>query len=329
MKADSVLKIQKEHTTKDFLRSAAIYLAKEKATPTDILEVQFSQVEEFEQEYLVMSGEASVDYTCSIGYDRQEIYYEQVKKYNSSTKSYYYTNEKRTRTVTDWQPHSGHNQSKELSVVANADEQEGYRSEREILNCYRTCKEESRQVVEIEMEINPNAYEMAKFGCIAGCFYSVKLPGDRQRDKDYNGTVDVESVLGLIVPEYAAHYEYQGNTYKMSAIAAGELNVHTEYPNISADVSKEAKESVKQFKMFSIISLIVGVVLNILMTWVGSLCLIGYGAAITFLVLYIKLGNKKMKTIYADRQAEKKKDLIAFLEKNGMAPLTEEELAAF
>lgn len=329
MVVKSVLKISREHEQKDFLRAVAIYLAKQEATPTDILEVQFSNVNEFEQEYVVMTGDASVDYSCSIGYDRKEIYYEQVKKYNSSTKSYYYANEQRTRTVTDWQPHSGHNQSRETSIVGNAATQDDYRTEREILHCYQTCREESKQEVAIEMEINPEAYELAKWGCIAGCFYSVRLPGDRQRDKDYNGTVDVKAVSGLIVPEVSATYEYQGKTYKTSAIAAGELNVKAEYPDIKADVSKEAKNAVKHFKLLAIVSLVVGVVLNLLMSWIGSWCFLAYIAALTFLILYISLGNKKMKSIFEYRQAEKKKDLIAFLEKNGMAPLTEAELASF
>ena len=115
----------------------------------------------------------------------------------------------------------------------------------------------------------------------------------------------------------------------MCGFAAGDMQVRAEYPNISTDVSKEAKNAVKHFKFLSIISLIVGVILNIFMDAVGMWCLAGYAAAITFLVLYIKKGNAKMKAIYSLRQEEKKKDLIAFLQKNGMKPLTTEEISSF
>ena len=52
MNTDGVIKIKKEHDKKEFIREVAIYLAKEQATPTDILERSFSDVKEKEKEYL-------------------------------------------------------------------------------------------------------------------------------------------------------------------------------------------------------------------------------------------------------------------------------------
>lgn len=136
MNTDGVIKIKKEHDKKEFIREVAIYLAKEEASQTDILERSFSDVKEEEKEYLFVTGQASVNYTCSVGYDRQEVYYEQVKKYKDGRE--YYENVKKTRTVTDWQPHSGSNTSKESTIVGNAADQDDYRSESDVLLCYKT-----------------------------------------------------------------------------------------------------------------------------------------------------------------------------------------------
>ncbi|MBQ4269392.1 MAG: DUF3784 domain-containing protein [Clostridia bacterium] len=329
MKVNNVLKIKKEHEEKEFIREVVIYLAKEESTPTDILETSFSDVSVEEKEYLLVSGHASVEYTCSVGYDREEIYYVKEKKRDYVNGRDYYEDVKKTRTVTDWRPHSGRNTSKEFTIVGNASTQEGYRSESEIATCYQTCEKTSKQEVGVEPEINEEAFALAKRVCVASCFYVVKLPGDRQKDCDYSGELEVEEVGALIVPEYTLTYDYQGMKQKAKGFAAGDMQINVDYPNISADVSKEAKKSVKAFKILAVLSLIVGVVLNVLMNWIGWWCVVGYVAAIVFLVVYIKKGNAKMKSIYAFRQEEKKKNLIAFLQKNEMQPLTEIELASF
>lgn len=327
MNTDGVIKIKKEHDKKEFIREVAIYLAKEQATPTDILERSFSDVKEKDKEYLFVTGQASVNYTCSVGYDRQEVYYEQVKKYKDGRA--YYENVKKTRTVTDWQPHSGSNTSKESTIVGNAANQDDYRSESDVLLCYKTSKDTSKEEVADTMAVNSTALNLAEHACVSSCFYSVHLPGDRQKDKDYSGDLDVSEVTGLIVPEFEMSYDYQGTKHKTKGFAAGNMQVRAEYPNISTDVSKEAKDAVKHFKFLAIGALILGIILNIFMSSIGMWCLVGYAAAITFLVLYIKKGNAKMKSIYAFRQEEKKKDLIAFLQKNGMKPLTTEEISSF
>lgn len=343
MNTDSAIKIKKEHDKKDFIREVAIYLAKEEATPTDILERSFSNVKEEQNEYLLITADTQVDYSCSIGYDRKEQYTTTERKYLSAGDWYvcdgvkkrapnsgsYQVDCTKERTVTDWQSFSGSNSTEETTVVANYSNQEKYSNGDSVVSCYQTSKEESREELTEMLNINADALETAKDDCIRSCFYSVKLPGDKQKDKNYSGTCDVSQVLGVICPEYEVDYDYQGIKYKAKGFAAGDIQVRADYPNISTDVSKEAKNSVKHFKFLAIISLIVGVILNLFMNSIGMWCLAGYAAAITFLVLYIKIGNAKMKSIYAIRQEEKKKDLVAFLQKNGLKPLTAQEISEF
>lgn len=329
MTTDSVVKINKEHEQQDFVRAVAIFLANEEATPTDILERDFSKVEEKNKEYLLVSGQASVNYTCSAGYDRKEEYYEKERKYDSNIKDYRYVEVKKTRTVTDWRPHSGSNTSKESVVVGNGTNQNNYRREIEVLSCYQTSKEESKEEYPDELSVNSTALEVAEKACVSSCFHSVRLPGDRQKETNYSGTLDISDVSGLIVPEFEMSYDYQGTKYKTKGFAAGDIQVRAEYPSIAEDVSKQAKKSVRIFKLLAIAFLIVGVILNLFMDKLGSWCFAGYGAALLFLILYISRGNAKMKSIYAFKKEEKKKDLIDFLAKKGLKPLTTEELALF
>ena len=325
MDIDGVIKIKQEHDKKDFLREVAVYLTKEESTPTDILQATFSDVKMKEKEYLLISGCANIHYTCSVGYDRKEEYYEKERRYDREIQGYRYVEVKKTRTVTDWQAYTGENTTQESIIVGNADNQNGYRDPYEVGECFQTSKEESKEMIDYDMDLNTNARMEAEEQCLHSCFMAVKLPGDHQKDKNYSGKFDIDNMQGLILPEFETSYQYQGAQYQATGFAAGNAQVRANYPNISKDVSKEAKQSVKNFKYGAIGALILGVILNIFMNEIGSWFLIGYAAAIAFLVLYIKKGNETMKSIFKVRQEEKKKALIEFLRKNGMQSLSEQE----
>ncbi len=326
MTTNTVVRMLPEHDKKAYLRELLIQLAKEEKTPTDIFEAKFGDVQEEEKEYLLVSGQASIDFTCSVGYDRKEEYFDQVRKYNSTTKSYYYETVKKTRTVTDWHPYSGSNSSRESSILGNSSDQSGYRSREDLLACYKSTKKENIVDVDEEVEVSPAAYNEGKRKCLGSCYVHASIPGDHVKDSHYEGEVEVDTVSVMKVTQYSISYEYDGKEYPSSAFASGDMRIVKDFPNASEDVTKEAKKAVAHFKYLAIGFLVVGVVLNILATFIGWWCVLGYGLAIASLVLYFVQRNKRMKEIYSIRQQQKKKSLIAALQRFGLEPLPLEEI---
>ena len=108
MEFDAVFTVKKETSKEEFLRKLLIELASSSKTPTDVVNAKFGEVEESVREAIVCSAHVEMDYSASIGYDRVETYWTKEKRYNSSTKQYYYVDVEKTRTVTDWQPFSSH-----------------------------------------------------------------------------------------------------------------------------------------------------------------------------------------------------------------------------
>ena len=315
MNTNTVIKINKEHNKKEFVRNVAIYLASTDSTPVDILDSELYNIKEETTEYLLVSGDTSVEYSCSVGYDRQETYYD--------------GDTRRTRTVTDWRPHSGSNRSEEFAIVGNADNQDDYRRSFIVECFYQNCKPELKDFLNQEMEINDNAYDCAVEKNIAQCFNSVKLPGNRQKDKNYSGTFTATDIIGLQIPEYSATYDYQGQQYTAKGFAANPTLPTATTPSIMEDLDKSTVKSVAIFKWLSIFSLIFGIILNILAEDIGGWHWAAYGAALLFVILYFVLIYAIESSVIAKNQEQKKRNLVEFLQKNNMRPLTESELEEF
>jgi len=309
---DNVIKISKEHEQKGFLREIAISLSQQKETPTDILKSQFKSIDEFEKEYICVEADVDLNYSCTIGYDKEVSYYENGNK--------------KTKTVTDWQPFCGTYQSEESIIVGNGNDQEEYRNRYAVVELLKSCKQESVKDTDDRMTINANALEDAKGDCIASSFYSIRLPGDRQKDKEYSGRVDVKKVTGIIVPQYATSYSYQEKEYAVNGFASGDMQIEMDYPSIAEDVNKEAKKKAAPFKWAGLGALALGVILNIIDM---NLCWIGYVPALGLCITYFIMKNKASNSIFSLKKEKKKEELIAFLQKNQLKPLTEEELKKF
>ena len=336
MKPDLTLTVLKEFDEKDFIRDLAICLSGKKSAPNDILTCQFGEVQEVEKEYLVVKAKTDISYTCLVGVDRKEVYYEDVKKYNSSTKSYYYEKQQKTRTVTDWSPHSGTASDEGIATVGNADDQSEYRHHYAFMNAYRASNEHKKwEAVENREEwpdVNPAALGEAEELHKKLLFNSVRLPGNHQKDESYTGTVDVKRKTIAKMPEFDTTYEYNGQTYKASGFASGSVEATAQAPTEFGygTIEEQAKKSVKKLKYAAIGLFVLGFVLFILflaldLAWGAVFYVAGIVAAIVCTVLYFKKRDEKTKQIKRDNNQTKKQALVEFLEKNGMAPLTEGE----
>ena len=106
--------VKKEFNEVDFLRKAYLTISANASTPEDVLSSKFSKVQSTHENYLILDGDANINFTATIGYDRKEEYTE----YNSSTGKF----DKKTRTVTDWQAYSGAYSGNYVRAVKNANE---------------------------------------------------------------------------------------------------------------------------------------------------------------------------------------------------------------
>lgn len=319
MKVEHAHKLKREKSEKDFLREAMIALTEDKNTPIDVLNSKFDKVINIEREYLIVTADVDINYTCSVGYDRTEEYYEEVRdyekerKFNNGVK--YYKNVKKTRKVTDWSPYSANRQSSETTMVGNGDDD--FRNFYDIVTCVKTCQEES--FIDLEdkcFEILPSSLNQAEEHCKSLCFAGASIPGDHHKDADYSGTTEVKKVSGVILPEYKVKYTYNGIPYEYENFACGKTKGEYICPNDSKDVRETCKKKTKPFIFAGIGVLVVGFIFNILglLGLAFLLYFLGAGVFIAKYVVSKKIENK----LYTSRQEEKNALLKKVLEQNGL-----------
>ena len=101
MEFDAVFTVKKETSKEEFLRKLLIELASSSKTPVDVVKAKFGEVEESVREAIVCTAHIETDYSASIGFDRTETYWTKEKKYDSSTKQYYYVDVEKTKDSSD------------------------------------------------------------------------------------------------------------------------------------------------------------------------------------------------------------------------------------
>ncbi|MDE6667927.1 MAG: hypothetical protein K2K38_06235 [Clostridia bacterium] len=332
----AIIKVKKELVKEAFLRDTLIRLSLNEGTPLDILDSEFGEVTESEDEYLSVHADVEINYTCQIGNDRTEEYWDKETYYENGTKKY--RDIKKTRTITDWSPFSGSNQSEEIVIVANKNTDILYNCKinEKAHPALRTSNTENWEVLGVGGEnsnkntfadISLDALRQAEILCKDECFARVRLPGDHQKDKDYHGTVKVKKITGYILPEYSLQYKYKDNTYRATSFAFGEVNSDYTAPTEHEKVEKLAKKKAKPFLWSGISAILLAVVFAICSGFVASgvftaLYILSFLGGIGLILTYIFIQSKFRNNIYKNRQQEKIKLLNAALEKRGLTPFS-------
>lgn len=314
MKVDSVERIKKEIPEKDFLRETLISLSLEKDTPADVLTATFADIESSEGQYLLVKANTNCTYSCSVGYDRTVVYYE--------------NDTKKTKTVTDWQPFSGSNSSVEMVNVENADRQENLTLDYSISHCVAECKEESFEKLDEEMEVNHSALEFAKSRCVSKCFHRVSLPGDRHKDESYSGSTDIISITGFYMPKYELNYKYQDKIYTVNGFACGNSCMDKTFPTIANDVENQAKEQLKPLKIAGFVTAGVALLSSIIPV-LSTISIIPWFGAIGILIAYFVKKKKIKNAAFNLLRQQKRGKLVDELKRLGLEALTAEEIARF
>ena len=213
MQTEKSYRLLPVQTEEELLEKVLIAFANDENVAPELLKVKFS-VEKLERPLIRIIGDASTQYSCSVGYDRQESYVEMetkdklVKQPDGSSKWEKITTPvNKTRTVTDWSPHSGQREGKYFSFLMK----DGA--------CDKACIElkyliENLMIEEIEEEFEADAafLKNAKETLVSSIEVDVRtdLPGDHYKDFRAASSAEVSSLENWLIPYYKVSYVYNG-----------------------------------------------------------------------------------------------------------------------
>ncbi|MBQ9480706.1 MAG: hypothetical protein IJU84_00915, partial [Clostridia bacterium] len=343
--------IKKEFSSTDFIRNFYIELASNIETPEDIMDSKFGVVKEKTEQYLLVTGNANINYSAMIGNKREEKYFD---------KTYDGTPVERTRTVTDWSPISGNYSGEYISCVENTDtikhhdiyskEYHDISKNREDFydSLRKTLKNNKENIIEfdqvdfaIDPPVNPQgiALEEAKRDILKQCDQNAlsSLPGDDHKNYRSNGTVSIISINSIAAPVYEIDYEYHGKKWSNSSFAFGKLANRNNVPSIEEDITKSVNKEVNILGvplLLGLITTITVLFVSMIMIISGKLNRPNFPFVIEvintiFFIFYLTYRKKYLSNIYQNNQNKKLKMLVDLFRKKNMRGLTEEESRGF
>ena len=306
----------------EFLRKALLVLANDKDAPADIFSSQFLPVASDYRFYANVTCDVDLTYSATIGTDRKEQYQE----YDSSAKKWV----TKTRTVTDWYPHSGMKKSQQEAAVALDDKSEnGFGATLHYIKKYAAVKADAADFEAPKALLPTQAHiESAKGSCITGAEIDAKknLPGDHHKDFSAGGSASIVKIDNYVVPEYTMDYVYHGSPHTMHSFAT---NGNASWGSIVSD--KKNIESTVEKRTFKFYVLTTGILLlSILISLfvrLYTLNILGFVAAVACFIFTAVYRVRTRKQIYADNAREKLKTLEKLLAAKGLAKLTDSERA--
>ncbi len=204
---------KKEIDKEEFLRRVFLFLAQNNSTPADVLNSKFGEVVEREVNYVVSTVNVTMNYSGSLGYNRQEKYYDK----NSNGELI-----EKTRTVTDnWQPYSG-------VKTYESDEWAYSGTKVQFQNLHRNTVQLEIKGVDSPILIYGNAINIMKEAAETDCRRSIKWPGDVHKNEEYSTESTCSNFSVIRIPYYEMEYEYLGKKYIACALAL-------KYPYIKID----------------------------------------------------------------------------------------------
>lgn len=347
MEFNKVVTVKKEHSKEQFLRAAMIKLASDIETPIDVVKADFGEVKESVKEVILCTAHVESDYTASIGYDRQEQYQTTESKFLSEGDWYtckgvqkradrsgsYQVDVIKTRTVTDWQPYSGHIGGDATCVAMNGSEEY---SEGRLIDVIKSTKDES--VVEKgEAIVSPVGLKEVKENCRGVVESRIDFPGDHYKDVHSNASVDVDTLECWRLPFYEAEYTYKGKKYKISDYACGDFEIEAECPPNDVNIVAVASNDTKSYRtgmiigwsVFGLLFVLSCVLIAANVYWMWSLATVALVVAITLHVVSDKKYFARVRALTEDNVVLKRKELENVLSQKGYERLTSAETGLF
>lgn len=342
MKFEKVFSVKREISKDDFLRAVLVKLGSHADTPTDICNAKFGEVTETVKEAILCSAHVESDYSCSVGYDRQEEYWDKEKKvdYVNGNRYEHMVDVKKVRTVTDWQPHSGHIGGDATCVAFNEGDDRFGIDEHERLAAVIEAIDVKNIAEKGEATVSYGGLETVKRNCEYFVELEINYPGDHHRDECTNAVTDVKELSCYKLPYYQVEFEYNGEKYTAEGFACGLPNVEAELPPNNVNIQAILDNESKQYKKKTIAGWIVfsaSIVLAAFLSGVGVPLLYLFWILVPVTLVIAIVLTKKGNKFYNNRQTELKSDnkktklnnLKSALSARGCEELSDEELKVF
>ena len=223
---DSYATIRPEFDKDEFKRRVLIYLGSRNDTPQDITTIDVTQVKLVDVVFAGAKFSIDINYTATIGYDREEQYWEKVKKRDSEGRIYY-TNELKTRIVTDWKPFQSRAIDEDIgfSYMSGCPELKsalwGYR----LRNAFYAANEYKITEINIgsKQKIPSTNISEMKRQAIDNMWGEVcrQIPGDKHKDERKTALANLTFSCVYKFPMYVIEYTYNQKKYVMGQFAYG------------------------------------------------------------------------------------------------------------
>lgn len=315
-----VYTVKREVSKEQFTRELFIKLAKDEQSPPDIFTAKFGEVKEATKEMLICEGHVETDFTASVGYDQK------VKTWNPDTQKYV------EKTVTDWQPFSGHLNGDKSAIAANSGTYQDVNA---------TAKEHDRfcavlhDIKDEDIEkigtadVSPAGLENAKKLCAVMLESEIKYPGDQAKNIKVSSSVSVNELKCYKVPYYNVSFTYRGQEFSASGYACGTPNAESQVPLNRNDHRFIAKEKTKGLKIATIIlwvAVLVAFIAAIVAggsVWIvpGVLAVCAMAETIFYMIKHDKIFNE----VKNANKAQRLEGLKAALTLKGLPSLSSEE----
>lgn len=253
MTIDNIYTVDKTKTIEELLRNIVVKLATDPNSPYDIADLKFGEVCESVQDVFLCRANVELDYTADVGYNTTEQYTTSERQTLRSGEYYtsngrqiranrdgnYVVDVTRRRSMTNWQPYSGHiNKEVRIGVApgisnASSDRIAG------AVNLATGRKKLKGETADIPDRIVADI----KDNCAASIKKKIIIPGDTSKNLRSSEFVELQKIECYRVPYYEVSYTYKGVQYKAGDFAFADCDPALEYPRSSTKIMERAKEA--------------------------------------------------------------------------------------
>ncbi len=328
MEFRNVYTVKKEFDKDLFIRGLLVALGTNGDAPVDAVNATIGEVKLSVRDVLSCKITVEGDCTASVGYDRKEEYFEEVRNLGSGPD---YKQVKRTRTVTDWRPFQ---QSYKQTATWAAFNDGMFAPVDVIETAINTCQE-SNCVRTGTATLNGESLASARSKCVEYVERkAVSFPGDHYKDTRYHSSTTTHYVDCYKLPMFEVDYTYEGKEYHAWGFACGKVKVNCVAMPEVLDVQEEIKTQTKRAKTRSFAGWVDFGVFYALDFMAGES--IGYGicfvlALVSYLLaLFLNFKykweyDKLAKDLSQNRHQAKLEALAKVLEEKGFRPITKDE----
>ena len=219
-------------TEKEFLDAVFKQIKEDNLAPSYIFdEMKLGEVKRINFPIILCDGEAEIEYSRMIGYDRIET----TTKYKTTTYGNGYQNKTHStssRTITDWKQDSGVINGKASSGTI----EDEYKIFDEYITNHKMDKSNVRSLSNEELreyELTPEKIEYLENDIINKVFQAnMSNSGNHIKDEQYNSTATLNNISCTIVSLYSLYITVRDKTLLFVASSNGEIDIalYGEYP---------------------------------------------------------------------------------------------------